>query len=273
MKKKTIMKILRWFVPILLVCIIVGSGYQLINKYLSDQKAAREYQELRELAALEDSNNELENNTSSTEIEEEVSEDIELNYPDLGFDFQKIAKLNEDFVGWLYYPGLEISYPVLQGEDNNYYLDHSFKKQEVSAGCIFMDYGASSDWSDRNTFVFGHSMRDGSMFGSLRELIKDPDIFIENPYFYIYTEKNVSIYEIFSYYETQSDSDRYMIFTKDETYDIYVDWALENSVAETQRDMSKRGNIVSLSTCYGTAGTTNRILVHGALNSVEELEE
>ncbi|NTV78598.1 MAG: class B sortase, partial [Clostridiales bacterium] len=177
MTKNKLIKILRWLVPLVLIGIIAGSGYQLVNKYLSDQKAAREYQELKDLAATKQVENEIENSTDEAENEDEVEISSNLNYPDLGFDFQKVAELNEDFVGWLYYPGLDINYPILQGDDNNYYLDHSFRKQKVNAGCIFMDYGAASDWSDRNTFVFGHSMRDGSMFGSLRQLIKEPEIF------------------------------------------------------------------------------------------------
>ena len=171
----------------------------------------------------------------------------------------------QDFRGWLYFPVLDISYPVVQGEDNDYYLKHSFEGESVNAGCIFMDCGASADWSDRNTFVFGHNMRDESMFGAFKNLLKGTASCEENPYFYIYTEDKVYIYEIFSYYETKSTSDRFATFTSDASYDDYVQWATEHSLYASDADLSDRGNIVSLSTCYGSSGTKRRALIHGVL--------
>ena len=109
-----------------------------------------------------------------------------------------------------------------------------------------MDCGASADWSDRNTFVFGHNMRDESMFGAFKNLLKGTASCEENPYFYIYTEDKVYIYEIFS-------------------YDDYVQWATEHSLYASDADLSDRGNIVSLSTCYGSSGTKRRALIHGVL--------
>ena len=128
-----------------------------------------------------------------------------------------------------------------------------------------MDCEASADWSDRNTFVFGHNMRDESMFGSFKNLLKGTVSCGENPYFYIYTEDKVYIYEIFAYYETRSTSDRFATFTSDASYDDYVQWATEHSLYASDVDLSARGNIVSLSTCYGSAGTKRRALLHGVL--------
>ena len=179
--------------------------------------------------------------------------------------FAELQALNEDVIGWITVYGTPIDYPVVQGEDNNYYLKHSFEGESVNAGCIFMDCEASADWSDRNTFVFGHNMRDESMFGSLKNLLKGTVSCEENPYFYIYTEDKVYIYEIFAYYETRSTSDRFATFTSDASYDDYVQWATEHSLYASDADLSDRGNIVSLSTCYGSAGTKKRALLHGVL--------
>lgn len=110
----------------------------------------------------------------------------------------------------------------------------------MNAGCIFMDCGASADWSDRNTFVFGHNMRDESMFGAFKNLLKGTASCEENPYFYIYTEDKVYIYEIFSYYETKSTSDRFATFTSDASYDDYVQWATEHSLYASDADLSDR---------------------------------
>ena len=184
---------------------------------------------------------------------------------DNGASFEELLGINPDVCAWVTLDNTAIDYPVVQGEDNNYYLKHSFEGESVNAGCIFMDCEASADWSDRNTFVFGHNMRDESMFGAFKNLLKGTASCEENPYFYIYTEDKVYIYEIFSYYETKSTSDRFATFTSDASYDDYVQWATEHSLYASDADLSDRGNIVSLSTCYGSSGTKRRALIHGVL--------
>ncbi len=237
---------------ILAAAVLITGGMSLYS-YLSEQKAKSEYDAIRQEVVVE-------------EPKVEETEEVQVkNYPDLQIDFANLKKTNPDFRGWLYFPALDISYPVVQGEDNNYYLKHSFEGESVNAGCIFMDCEASADWSDRNTFVFGHNMRDESMFGSFKNLLKGTVSCGENPYFYIYTEDKVYIYEIFAYYETRSTSDRFATFTSDASYDDYVQWATEHSLYASDVDLSARGNIVSLSTCYGSAGTKKRALLHGVL--------
>ncbi len=237
---------------ILAAAVLVTGGMSL-HSYLSEHKAKEEYDAIRQEVV-------------ATPVSDEKKEELpEKNYPDLQIDFAELKKTNPDFRGWLYFPALDISYPVVQGEDNDYYLKHSFEGESVNAGCIFMDCEASFDWSDRNTFVFGHNMRDGSMFGSLKNLLKGTASCEDDPYFYIYTEDKVYIYEVFAYYETISTSDRFATFTSDASYDDYVQWAAEHSLYASDADLSDRGNIVSLSTCYGSAGTKRRVLLHGVL--------
>lgn len=236
-----------------LVAAVLVTGGMSLHSYLSEQKAKSEYDAIRGEMVTE------------PVAAEETGETKEKNYPELQIDFEELKKTNPDFRGWLYFPALDISYPVVQGEDNDYYLKHSFEGENVNAGCIFMDCEASADWSDRNTFVFGHNMRDGSMFGTFKNLLKGTANCEEEPYFYIYTEDNVYIYEIFSYYETRSNSDRFATFTSDASYDDYVQWAMEHSLYASEADLADRGNIVSLSTCYGSAGTKRRALIHGVL--------
>ena len=249
MKNKNVENIIT---AILAAAVLITGGMSLYS-YLSEQKAKNEYDAIRQEAVVED-----------PRVEE--TEEVQVkNYPDLQIDFANLKKTNPDFRGWLYFPALDISYPVVQGEDNNYYLKHSFEGESVNAGCIFMDCEASADWSDRNTFVFGHNMRDESMFGSFKNLLKGTVSCKEDPYFYIYTEDKVYIYEIFAYYETRSTSDRFATFTSDASYDDYVQWATEHSLYASDADLSDRGNIVSLSTCYGSAGTKRRALLHGVL--------
>lgn len=258
--REKIKKIFRIFVPVALTAIVLYSGYQALTAMLSEKRAKEAYEELA-----------LTVGAYQKEQPQEMQEEVSLPklYPALEIDTEKLKEMNADFRGWLYIPALSVSYPVVQGEDNDYYLKRSFEGEKLNAGSIFMDSGASADWSDRNTFVFGHNMRDGSMFGTFKLLLKDAGICAENPYFYIYTEDTVYTYEIFSIYKTKSDSERYMTFSSDETYDAYVEWALENSVYESQAALTGRPNIVSLSTCYGSVGSSRRVLIHGALVRTE----
>lgn len=245
-------------ITVLLAAAVLLTGGMSLYSYLSEQKAREEYDAIRQEVVEE------------PVPDKNIEEIQEKNYPQLQIDFPELKKTNPDFRGWLYFPALDISYPVVQGEDNDYYLKHSFEGETVNAGCIFMDCGASSDWSDRNTFVFGHNMRDESMFGTFKKLLKGTVSCGENPYFYIYTEDKVYIYEIFSYYETRSNSDRFATFSSDASYDDYVQWAIEHSLFASDVDLSSRGNIVSLSTCYGSAGTKKRALIHGVLTETAE---
>lgn len=249
---------LQWGITVLLGVAVLFFGAQFLSAYMAERRGEKAYQELAGKVMGQ------ERTVRQDELPAE-EERMETQYPELSLDMSLLSQLNGDFRGWLYFPLLEISYPVVQGTDNDYYLTHSFMGEELKTGCLFMDCGASPDWSDRNTFVFGHNTRDGSMFGVLKRLKKEDGLCEENPWFYIYTEDTVYTYRIFSYYVTSATSDRYMTFQSEESYDAYVQWALEHSEYDAGVSLEERGNIVSLSTCYGRSGTSRRLLVHGVL--------
>ena len=266
MKGKAFGKAIYGGVTIFLLALVLYCGYRMIDARLEAKAAKEAYTGLAKLVGAEAENGEMQE-----ELEEAIAEAVaQHEYPPLQIDIDALQEMNGDFRGWLYFPAVDISYPIVQAQDNDYYLHRSFEGEQLSAGCIFMDCGASSDWSDRNTFVFGHNMRDDSMFGNLKMIVQDPTVCQVNRYFYIYTEDCVYTYEVFSCYRVDSSSDRYMTFTSDENYDLYTEWAVENSVMESDADLSQRGNIVSLSTCHGTAGTSRRLIVHGVLVLTEE---
>ena len=118
-------------------------------------------------------------------------------------------------VGWIYIPVLELSYPEVQGEDNTHYLHYTYEGTANSCGSIFLDSETAADMSDRNSFVYGHNMRNGSMFGSLKKFRKDPYLAESNPYIYYYTEDHAYKYKIFAYYITQVGSKTYVPFDED----------------------------------------------------------
>ncbi|MCM1120861.1 MAG: class B sortase [bacterium] len=268
--KKNVLRKLQYAAGILvLLAAVIFSGYKLIMAVISDHRAQAEHQRLLEAVVTEEVRLDAPSVDAGMDGDDGEPETVPPQYPPLSIDMAQLNEMNGDFRGWFYFPAVEVSYPIVQGEDNEYYLKHSFEDEKSNSGSIFMDCGASPDWSDRNTFVFGHNMRDGSMFGAFRRLVDDPSLLDANPRFYIYTKETVYTYEIFSYYMTKSSSNRYMVFTSDENYDIYTQWAVENSNYNFDVDLSERANIVSLSSCYGSAGTSRRVLIHGVLTLTE----
>lgn len=189
-------------------------------------------------------------------------------------DDEALRRINEDYRAWLRIPALRLSYPLVEGPDNDYYLHYTFEKKSNVAGCLFIDCETASDFSDRNTFIYGHNMKNGSMFGCLKRFRKEQGLCASDPYFYIYRGGEVYQYEIFAYYTTEYTSDRYRLIYTEEEYDDYIADALRLTeyIPIHDLDFSERPNIVTLSTCAGSYGTTERMVVHGVLICVSEAE-
>ena len=94
----------------------------------------------------------------------------------LQVDFESLQSINPEVIAWIQIPALDISYPVAKGTDNAYYLHHMINGETNKSGSIFMDYHNQEDFTDRNTIIYGHNMRDGSMFGTL-EKYQDPGVY------------------------------------------------------------------------------------------------
>lgn len=203
-----------------------------------------------------------------TEIEK-----IEMKYHDnfvnAGVDCAALENMNSDFEGWLYIPGLSISYPVVLGADNDYYLTHTFQKEENKSGALFLDQATTNPFENYNTIIHGHNMKDGSMFGKLKNFYRNTKTYADNPYFYIYTEEKDYKYLIFSYYVTSAVSDAYMLPNTEETYQTYKEFALKNAVFKNVEGIPQSAPIVTLSTCYGANDTDFRLVVHGILVATE----
>lgn len=177
-------------------------------------------------------------------------------------DFEKLRAVNEDVVGWIRFENLAISYPIMRGEDNDYYLRHTTNRTENKAGSIFMDYLNAPDFSDKNTFVYGHNMKNKSMFGLLNNYSGE-QYYREHPYFWIYTPQGAARYQIFSCYVGSAAGDSYQVgFGENEEFEAYLGRLRELSAYDTGVSVSKEDEIVSLSTCTAS-GDDYRFLVHG----------
>ena len=185
-------------------------------------------------------------------------------------DLAALREVNPDVVGWIRVPDTKIDYPVVQGEDNNFYLKHTWQGHENTVGTIFMDYGSSPDLTDFNTLIYGHNMRTGSMFASLRNYSQQ-DYFNAHPYVYLLVDNGAFRFEVFSAYQAELDASAYgQSFRQRETREKFLQDAAEKSTIETEITPGIRDRILTLSTCSGM-GHETRWVVHARLKMVQVL--
>ena len=246
-KKRAAFDAVSTVVLIAAVCVFVFSLYQLIVMLVPYYTGSKEYDEIRDLAVTSDQDGE-------------------------GFsvDFDMLKEENPDTIGWIRFdePAV-INYPVVKSADNEEYLTKTFTDNDNKLGAIFVDYRNNSDFSDRNTFIYGHNMRVGEQMFSQLKKYRDEEFGRANPYFYIYMPSGeVRTYTVFSAGVVDARSDNYKIeYANDEEFQQYLDLCLEESLYDFGVEVDKDSKIVSLSTC--TSVTENeRFLVHGVLTAV-----
>lgn len=184
-------------------------------------------------------------------------------------NFDELKAINSRVVGWIEVPTAGISYPVVQGDDNDYYLSHAFNNEFSWSGAIFLNCANLPDLSDPRIIIYGHHMQDGSMFSGLLEY--DEEKFFESHkdenYFYIYTEDSVKVYQIFSVCDVTYEEDP-LIFQIGES-ETYMTDLLDNiksvELYDTGISADISDQIVSLYTCQNGGDDKVRHLVHGKL--------
>lgn len=163
--------------------------------------------------------------------------------------FESLLELNKDVVGWIKIPGTEIDYPVVQAEDNEFYLDRNLKKESSSRGSIFMDYRNSNDVKDYNTVIYGHHMKDGSMFAGLSSY-KNRSFYADHAFIEYDSLKQPIRWQIFSVYIAEPSDDFLQVsFSNDVEYTQYLDKIINRSIYETGVKVTKDDRILTLVTC------------------------
>ncbi len=243
---------------------LVWQGYHRAESATANQTA----QELAELPDLDPPLQELPELPADTEEPTEETAPL----PDPGFkdaaasalletDLAALQAVNEDVVGWITIPGTPISYPLLQGTDNSYYLNHSWEKKYNPGGSIFLECKNSADLNNFNTIIFGHRMSDSSMFNSLRHY-SEQDYLEAHPRVYIVTEQGVRVYEIFAAMKVTVTDPVYWLITTQEKYkQPMIDFCLENSVLSTDLTLTTEDRFLTLSTCTSMAAGDDRWVV------------
>ncbi len=176
----------------------------------------------------------------------------------LNIDFSELKKINQDTVGYLKVPNTNVEYIVVKGKDNDYYLNHDFNKKKNKAGWIFTDYRNKVNGEDRNLVIYGHETHDGTMFGSLSNLLKEENLNDQTIITFI-TDSSEKQYQIFSIYTIEPED--YYIKTEFsvEEFEKFKEKLKERSKYKININL-KNKNILTLSTCqkYGA----KRLAVH-----------
>lgn len=175
-------------------------------------------------------------------------------------DFSALRQQNPDVLGWILIPGTRVSYPVVQGTDNSYYLDHTWRGGKNSVGAIFMDYRNSGDLSDFNTIIYGHRMNNRSMFGTLSQY-KSRSYWQAHPYVYLTDDSGTHRYEIFAAGEVSVDSDVYRLgLRSDSSRQSFLDSCLALSALNTGVTPHTYDKVLTLSTCTGNGHATRWVV-------------
>ena len=171
------------------------------------------------------------------ELPEEEEQPLEV-------DFDALRQLNGDVVAWIYVPGTQINYPVVQGSDNDYYLYRLLDGTWNDNGTLFLDYRCSADFSDENSIIYGHHMRSGTMFAALTKY-KDQSFYDEHPSLYLTTPAQKYRVDLFAGCVVEADADIYQTEISPE----YLAACVGRSTFRPNHEIAAEGPILTLSTC------------------------
>lgn len=239
------------------ICAVIG-----VRHYLEEQNAVTTYEKIREETG------------SGTDEPDRSEEDSPVEIP---VDFDALKEINADVYAWITIPGTAVDYPILQSEsDNGYYLTHTIDHKVSAEGAIYTEDYNNKDFEDPNTLIYGHDMKNGTMFGGLLEY-QDRAYFDEHTDLLIYTPDAVRTYRIFAAYVYD---DRHIMQSFDfgniDVYRDYLDGIFSirdmSSCIDTTADVDADDKIITLSTCYGSQDD-KRYLVQAVLVSIENTEK
>lgn len=253
-KSKT-KKIIYNIIFLIALGVFIYSGFQLGNIYYQRYKESEETKEIQ---------------SSTKKIDPDTGKSV------FEVDWDYLTGINSDIVGYIYIPDTSINYPVVQGTDNTYYLTHTFEKQSLYMGAIFMDSVANSKFEDRNTIIYGHNVKHGTMFAELANY-KDQAFWEEHPYIYLYTPDGNYRCDVLSMFQTTDTSPAYTTqFADDDSYMEYINMIREEAMYPRVVEMSASDRIMMFSTCsYENGGELSdlRYLVFAKLTPWEGVLE
>ena len=260
---------------IFLLCLagLIYSLYHIIEWKLDGDKINEIIDNINDKVEVEEVVEEENDNIVTVEQTEEIEEDNPywryLKMSLINVNFDELKSINKDTVGWISVNGTNINYPYVQTSDNKYYLTRDFEKNYNSAGWVFLDYRNSTNFEDKNTIIYAHGRYDKTMFGTLRNALSNGWLNnTDNYVFKISTEKENSLWQVFSIYHIPTTSDYLRIeFSDDNDYMQFINMINNRSAHNFNTTISPNDKIITLSTCYNE---TERVVLHAKLIKYEK---
>ena len=263
MKKK------KW-IPLCILALIgcVVSGVYIVYYINNQRMAERVYEEARE----KESEPEATETPVPTEKTETPTAQPTEKPVDIPVDFAALKEQNDEIYAWIRVPGTAVDYPVVQSRtDDSFYIHRGINKENLYAGAIYTEMANARDFSDPNTVLYGHNMKDGSMLASLHNF-RDRDFFDSNREILIYTPEHILHYTIFAAYTYDN---RHLLnsfdFHDPQVFQEYLDQVYDvrsmDAYFADQPKVTAKDKIITLSTCIGSS--SSRYLVQGVLTETE----
>lgn len=256
-----------WLVLFIVFLVVLVMGIIILAKqYLSKKSADAAYEDMRN--AVNDAQED-----SDTEDEEDILAKLGITIPQKNLDWDALHEENEDIYAWICVPGTTVDYPVLQHpSDNSFYLNHTIDGAEGIQGCIYTEDYNKKDFTDPHTVIYGHNLKDKTMFSSLHNF-EEEELVEDNHFIFIYTKDDVYVYEIFAAYEFHAIHllDNYEL-DNEYVYEQYIRDVLNMDTTKARVanirhdiDVTKEDRILTLSTCTSDHDSSLRFLVVGVL--------
>lgn len=257
------------------VCLLAVSLFQLglrFKDYASEESSSSQMEDLfgitgassadtpPVLPSSDDTDNDM---NTDTDADTNPLIDDALSYFE-GCDFDALLSVNDEIIGWIVIPGTNISYPICQHEDNQYYLEHTSQRESNLVGAIFADYRVEEPFEEFNTILYGHRLLNQTMFSALKTYV-EKDIWEQNPYIYICTPGTIYVYEIYAAFRGDPDGISYDTgIHSEEKKQSFIDYSLSCAEYDTGIVPTTEDSFLTLSTCTGT-GHTQRMIIHSVL--------
>lgn len=237
-KQKTIILII---IQIIFIIMFIIAGIYIVKWYVESKANHELSQELSQAVTVE---NTQEGNNSKYTV-----------------DFNKLKEKSKNIVAWLQVNGTDIEYAVAQTNNNEYYLKHDVEDNSNQAGWVFADYKNKLDGTDKNIVVYGHNMKNGTMFGTLKNILSAEWYNNEqNRYINFITENETYIYEVFSVYQIENEDYYIQTTFSDSTFTKFINTIKSRSIKKFNVDVTNEDNILTLSTCAGN--NKYRVVLH-----------
>lgn len=236
-------KAIRYILLTVCVCVFCYSAYNLINIYLNYKKIDDDYGELAK---------------TYTEEKEEKESYLQINWDEL-------LQRNKDVKAWIQIPNTNVNYPVLQGETNDTYIHSDIDHNELSAGSIFIASENEDPFNDFNTVIYGHNMKNGSMFNNIKSYTEQ-DFADKHPYVYIYLpDGTVSRYKVVAAHIIPEESLLYNTGITD--IQAFYQEMLKTSDIKVDFEQAAGNPVITLSTCTSAGSESGkRNVVHAVLD-------